>query len=102
MMDDLRAQVHIEPPPVEIDDEGVNLDQETLLEMYWQLVRARRLDERSWVLHRQGKIAFHISGLGHEGIQVAAAFAVTFLLTSYFMPNCQANMNIGLSEMPDE
>jgi 2-oxoisovalerate dehydrogenase E1 component alpha subunit len=44
--------------------------------MYWQMLRSRRLDERAWVLHRQGKIAFHISGLGHEGIQVAMAFAI--------------------------
>lgn len=60
----------------EIDDTGVDLDHKTLLEMYWQLVRARRTDERLWVLHRQGKIAFHISGIGHEGVQVGAAFAM--------------------------
>jgi 2-oxoisovalerate dehydrogenase E1 component alpha subunit len=59
-----------------IDDAGIDLDQKTLLEMYWQMVRARRTDERTWVLHRQGKIAFHISGIGHEGIQVGAAFAM--------------------------
>jgi 2-oxoisovalerate dehydrogenase E1 component alpha subunit len=40
------------------------------------MVRARRTDERTWVLHRQGKIAFHISGIGHEAIQVGAAFAM--------------------------
>lgn len=60
----------------QIDDTGVDLDIQTLLEMYWQLVRARRLDERVWVLHRQGKIAFHISGIGHEGIQIGAAYAM--------------------------
>lgn len=59
-----------------IDDTGVDLDTRTLLEMYWLMVRARRLDERTWVLHRQGKIAFHISGIGHEGLQVGAAFAL--------------------------
>jgi 2-oxoisovalerate dehydrogenase E1 component alpha subunit len=61
-------------PP--IDDTGVDLDAKTLLEMYWQMVRARRTDERTWVLHRQGKIAFHISGIGHEGIQAGAAYAL--------------------------
>jgi len=76
MVTDLRAQVHVEPPPLEIDDKGVNLDNETLLEMYWHLILSRRIDERGWVLHRQGKIAFHISGLGHEAIQVAMAFAI--------------------------
>lgn len=60
----------------QIDDTGVDLDPRTLIEMYWLMVRARRLDERTWVLHRQGKIAFHISGIGHEGLQVGAAFAL--------------------------
>lgn len=45
-------------------------------EMYWIMFLARRLDERAWVLHRQGKIAFHISGIGHEAAQVGAAFAL--------------------------
>lgn len=59
-----------------LDDTAVDLSSETLLEMYWQMVRARRADERLWALHRQGKIAFHISGIGHEGIQVGAAYAM--------------------------
>ncbi len=59
-----------------IDDTGVDLDRRTLLDMYWELIRARRADERLWVLHRQGKIAFHISGIGHEGVQVGAAYAM--------------------------
>lgn len=46
------------------------------LEMYRLMLLARRLDERAWVLHRQGKIAFHISGIGHEAAQVGAAFAI--------------------------
>jgi 2-oxoisovalerate dehydrogenase E1 component alpha subunit len=40
------------------------------------MLLARRLDERAWVLHRQGKIAFHISGIGHEAAQVGAVFAL--------------------------
>ena len=49
---------------------------ERLLEMYYKMLLSRRLDERMWVLHRQGRIAFHISGLGQEGAQVGAAFAL--------------------------
>lgn len=64
------------PQLVTLDDSGVDLSAATLLEMYWQMVRARRADERLWVLHRQGKIAFHISGIGHEGIQLGAAYAM--------------------------
>ncbi len=60
----------------DIDDSGVDLDDETLKRMYWEMLRSRRLDERAWVLHRQGRIAFHISGMGHEAIQVGAALAL--------------------------
>lgn len=59
-----------------IDDSGIDLDEEELSQLYWQMLLARRLDERCWVLHRQGKIAFHISGMGHEAIQVGAAAAL--------------------------
>jgi 2-oxoisovalerate dehydrogenase E1 component alpha subunit len=49
---------------------------DTLVEMYQVMVLSRRLDERVWVLHRQGRIAFHISAIGHEACQVAAAYAI--------------------------
>ncbi len=55
---------------------SARLSDATLLEMYWMMLLARRTDERSWALHRQGKIPFHISGIGHEAAQVGAAFAV--------------------------
>jgi 2-oxoisovalerate dehydrogenase E1 component alpha subunit len=54
----------------------MDLAQEMRLEMFWMMLLARRLDERAWVLHRQGKIAFHISGIGQEAAQVGAAFAL--------------------------
>ncbi len=57
-------------------DLQVDLSTEILLEMYWLMVLSRKLDERAWVLHRQGKIAFHISGIGHEAAQVAATMAL--------------------------
>jgi 2-oxoisovalerate dehydrogenase E1 component alpha subunit len=54
----------------------INLNETTLLEMYWAMLLSRRLDERCWVLHRQGKVVFHISAIGHEATQVGAAFAI--------------------------
>jgi 2-oxoisovalerate dehydrogenase E1 component alpha subunit len=54
----------------------MDMSREMKLEMYWTMLLSRRLDERAWVLHRQGKIAFHISGIGHEAAQVGAAFAL--------------------------
>jgi 2-oxoisovalerate dehydrogenase E1 component alpha subunit len=44
--------------------------------MFWIMLLSRRLDERAWVLHRQGKIAFHISGIGQEAAQVGAVYAI--------------------------
>jgi 2-oxoisovalerate dehydrogenase E1 component alpha subunit len=52
------------------------LDNDTLLEMYWTMVLARNLDQRAWILHRQGKVAFHISCIGHEAAQIGAAYAL--------------------------
>lgn len=54
----------------------MELSAETRREMFWTMLLARRLDERAWALHRQGRIAFHISGIGHEAAQVGAAFAL--------------------------
>jgi 2-oxoisovalerate dehydrogenase E1 component alpha subunit len=58
------------------EDLQVDLSTEDLLEMYWLMLLSRRVDERTWVLHRQGKIAFHISSIGHEAAQVGAAMAL--------------------------
>jgi len=52
------------------------LDNQTLEEMYYYMLLARTLDERLWVLQRQGKVAFHISGMGQEGTQVGVAFGL--------------------------
>lgn len=57
-------------------DIPAELTPDRLLDMYGKMLLSRRLDERMWVLHRQGKIAFHISGLGQEGAQVGAAYAL--------------------------
>ncbi len=53
-----------------------DLTPEAVLDLYWQMLRSRRLDERSWILHRQGKIVFHISAIGQEAAQAGAAFAL--------------------------
>lgn len=58
------------------EDFQVDLSTENLLEMYWLMVLSRRVDERTWILHRQGKIAFHISAIGHEAAQVGAIMAL--------------------------
>ena len=54
----------------------MTLSREKKKEMFWIMLLSRRLDERAWVLHRQGKIAFHISGIGQEAAQVGAVYAI--------------------------
>jgi 2-oxoisovalerate dehydrogenase E1 component alpha subunit len=60
----------------ETRDEVLGLSRDTVLEMYYQMLLARKLDERMWILHRQAKVAFHISGIGQEAAQVGMAFAL--------------------------
>jgi len=55
------------------------------LDMYRCMMRARKFDERGFVLQRSGKIAFHVSGIGQETAQVAAAFALD-REQDYFFP----------------
>ncbi len=54
----------------------LGLEPEKLLTMYRQMVLARAIDRRMWVLNRQGKAPFVISGQGHEAAQVGAAGAL--------------------------
>src|ERR671910_2507146 len=54
--------------------EALGLDEDDLLRMYRCMLLARRVDERMWILNRQGKAAFVISCQGQEAAQVGAAF----------------------------
>ena len=49
------------------------VDADTLRVMYRHMLRSRMLDERIWVLNRQGLAPFWVSGIGHEAPQVALA-----------------------------
>ncbi len=62
--------------PIQVGHYAAQLSVDDLLEFYWFMLLSRRLDERTWAMHRQGKIAFHVSAIGHEALQVAAAFAI--------------------------
>jgi len=54
----------------------VGLTDEQAVAMYETMLTARRFDERVLLLQRAGKINFHVSGIGQETAQVAAAFAL--------------------------
>jgi 2-oxoisovalerate dehydrogenase E1 component alpha subunit len=54
--------------------EALGLDEDDLRRIYYHMLLARRVDERMWILNRQGKAAFVISCQGHEAAQVGAAY----------------------------
>jgi 2-oxoisovalerate dehydrogenase E1 component alpha subunit len=56
------------------EHEVLGLGVEDLRKIYRFMLLARRTDERSWILNRQGKAAFVISCQGQEAAQVGAAY----------------------------
>ncbi|OMF35307.1 2-oxoisovalerate dehydrogenase [Paenibacillus sp. FSL H8-0548] len=54
----------------------LGLSDEQAIDMYATMVTARKFDERMLLLQRAGKINFHVSGVGQEVAQVAAAYAL--------------------------
>jgi 2-oxoisovalerate dehydrogenase E1 component alpha subunit len=52
----------------------LGLSDEQVIAIYRQMLLARGVDERMWLMQRAGKIAFIISGQGHEGAQVGIAW----------------------------
>ncbi|MEK3881530.1 thiamine pyrophosphate-dependent dehydrogenase E1 component subunit alpha [Paenibacillus sp. PL2-23] len=63
----------------------LGLSDEQAVDMYTMMVKARKFDERMLLLQRAGKINFHVSGIGQEVAQVAAAFALD-REQDYFLP----------------
>lgn len=55
---------------------ALGLTDEQVVEMYYYMLLARKVDERQWLLNRAGKIPFVISCQGQEAAQVGAAFAL--------------------------
>jgi 2-oxoisovalerate dehydrogenase E1 component alpha subunit len=47
-----------------------------LVELYYKMALSRAIDDRLWVLNRQGKVPFIVSGQGHEAAQVGSAYAL--------------------------
>lgn len=53
--------------------EALGLEEGDLKRFYRAMLLARRLDERMWILNRQGRAAFVVSCQGHEAAQVGVA-----------------------------
>jgi 2-oxoisovalerate dehydrogenase E1 component alpha subunit len=56
--------------------ERLGLSRERLLDAFCAMVRAREVDERLWLLSRQGKVHFVITSAGHEAAQIGCALAL--------------------------
>ncbi len=55
---------------------GARLSDADLLEMYRRMTLVRTLDERIWMLNRQGKAAIVASSQGHEAGQIGSVWAL--------------------------
>ena len=55
---------------------SLGLSDQQVVEMYWQMLLSRRVDDRMWALQRQGRAAFVLGSSGHEAIQVASVYAL--------------------------
>lgn len=55
---------------------AMGLSDQDVLDMYYDMLLTRRLDERLWLLNRSGKINFVVSGQGQEATQIGAGFAL--------------------------
>jgi 2-oxoisovalerate dehydrogenase E1 component alpha subunit len=59
---------------VKLGHAELGLSDADVMAMYRQMLLARAVDERMWLMQRAGKIAFIISGQGHEAAQVGTAW----------------------------
>ena len=54
-----------------------DLSNQALVDLWYKMVLARRIAERWFILNRQGRAPFVITGQGHEATQVGTAAALT-------------------------
>jgi 2-oxoisovalerate dehydrogenase E1 component alpha subunit len=73
-----------------------------LVEMYRTMVLSRTLDERVWLLNRQGKAAIAASAQGHEASQVATVRATDPSRDHYLIYYRQFTLMLGLGTTPFE
>ncbi len=77
----------------------LGLADEEVLAMYREMLLARAVDERMWLMQRAGKIAFIISGQGHEGAQVGITWPMrkNHDWMAPFYRSIAATMTFGMS-----
>ena len=65
-----------EPPTLTGDHAALGLSDAQVLGALAGMIRARAVDDRLWLLSRQGKVHFVITSAGHEATQFGCALAV--------------------------
>ena len=73
-----------------------------LLEMYRTMVLSRALDQRVWLLNRQGKAAIAASAQGHEASQIATVKALDPARDHFLIYYRQFTVMLGLGTTPTE
>jgi len=85
------------------DDSKLDLSPEDMLEMYSTMLLARTLDERIWLMNRQGKAAIVASCQGHEAAQLGAAWAMRQAPNAAYFPYYRdLAMQVALGVTPTE
>src|SRR3972149_4598937 len=56
--------------------EAVGLSDDQLRDMYYKMLVTRLVGDRMFILNRQGRAHFAITGQGHEACQIGSAFAL--------------------------
>ncbi len=59
-----------------VSEQATSLSPDDLRKMFELMLLARLLDERQWVVNRQGKVPFVVSCQGHEAAQIGSAYAL--------------------------
>lgn len=74
------------------------LGSEDLLDIYAAMVRIRALDERVWILNRQGKAAIVASCQGHEAAQLGSVWALRRHAASHFCFTYYRDMGVCVAQ----
>lgn len=77
-------------------------DDATLLEMYGKMALSRALDERIWMLNRQGKAAIVASSQGHEAAQIGSVYALRRGVDQFYIYYRDLAVMLSLGMTPRE
>ena len=78
------------------------LDAPKLLEMYREMVLGRTMDERIWMLNRQGKAAIVASMQGHEAAQIGSVWALRKGIDQFYIYYRDLAVMLSLGVTPKE